>query len=177
MDSICPLSASSSIWSAKSCFARHVYCFLQRQNKSFRIEFKVYHIQFAFNHSSKHGRPCERLFSNPWWILLFSHRMEQATTHHRHSHCSWTSSRKGHFVNTGKKNVLAIHCFKYNGHVTCSDSHYWFCSSPLRIIHLEQSSVTLAVLQSQGETLGNGVALHRCTLYSISSSKDKTHQY
>lgn len=75
------------------------------------------------------------------------------------------------------KNVLAIHCFKYNGHVTCSDSHYWFCSSPLRIIHLEQSSVTLAVLQSQGETLGNGVALHRCTLYSISSSKDKTHQY
>lgn len=76
-----------------------------------------------------------------------------------------------------EKNVLAIHCLEYNSHITCSDSHYQFCSSPWRIIHLEQLSITLAALQSQGGALGNAAAAHLCTPYSISLSKDKTHQY
>lgn len=73
------------------------------------------------------------------------------TTHHRPRHCSSTSSGEGHFVNNWKKcacySLLQIH-------ITCLDSHYQFCSSPQRIIHLEQLSVTLAVLQSHGDALG-----------------------
>lgn len=86
----------------------------------------------------------------------FFHWIKQAAAHHRLRLHSWTLSGEGHFVNNWK-NVLAIHCFKHNGNITCSGSHYQFCSSPQRIIHLEQLSVTLAPLRSQREALGNGV--------------------
>lgn len=73
--------------------------------------------------------------------------------------------------------MLSIQCFQYNGRMPCSDSHYQFSSSPLRIIQLEQLAVTPAALKSRGEALGNAVAPHLTTAYSISLSKDKAHQY
>lgn len=68
-----------------------------------------------------------------------------------------------------EKDVLAVHYFKYNGIFL---AQYLITNSlPMK------QPLSPAALQRQREPLGTTVSSHLGTMYSISLSKERTHQY
>lgn len=129
----------------------------------------------AINNYNKHDH-CEHLLSGPWWMRLFLHWIEQATTHHRPRHCSWTSSGEGHFVNNWKK------CACYSL-LRIQRPHYLLrLSLPILFLSSEDYPPGAVVCHSGCTAKPRGSPGECCgpaSVYTVQYqlSKDKSHQY